>query len=185
MEIAFGSRLKHAWNAFLGNETFGFRYPLGPSSSYRPDRPIFSRGNERSIITSVYNRIALDASSIAIQHARLDEDGRFTEVIDSSLNSCLSLEANLDQTGRAFIQDVVMSVLDEGYNFAESLVCAVGAGVGFMVAMVLFSGVRKRLEDAQPPKCFEGLPITLVAASVTSLSFMGFGGIVENIFAGH
>ena len=65
MEIAFGSRLKHAWNAFLGNETFGFRYPLGPSSSYRPDRPIFSRGNERSIITSVYNRIALDASSIA------------------------------------------------------------------------------------------------------------------------
>lgn len=99
---------------FLGNETFGFRYPLGPSSSYRPDRPIFSRGNERSIITSVYNRIALDASSIAIQHARLDEDGRFTEVIDSSLNSCLSLEANLDQTGRAFIQDVVMSMLDEG-----------------------------------------------------------------------
>ncbi|MFQ7396562.1 MAG: hypothetical protein ACLRNW_01870 [Neglectibacter sp.] len=98
----------------LGNETFGFRYPLGPSSSYRPDRPIFSRGNERSIITSVYNRIALDASSIAIQHARLDEDGRFTEVIDSSLNSCLSLEANLDQTGRAFIQDVVMSMLDEG-----------------------------------------------------------------------
>ena len=114
MEIAFGSRLKHAWNAFLGNETFGFRYPLGPSSSYRPDRPIFSRGNERSIITSVYNRIALDASSIAIQHARLDEDGRFTEVIDSSLNSCLSLEANLDQTGRASIQDVVMSMLDEG-----------------------------------------------------------------------
>ena len=114
MEIAFGSRLKHAWNAFLGNETLGFRYPLGPSSSYRPDRPIFSRGNERSIITSVYNRIALDASSIAIQHARLDEDGRFTEVIDSSLNSCLSLEANLDQTGRAFIQDVVMSMLDEG-----------------------------------------------------------------------
>ena len=113
MEIAFGSRLKHAWNAFLGNETFGFRYPLGPSSSYRPDRPIFSRGNERSIITSVYNRIALDASSIAIQHARLDEDGRFTEVIDSSLNSCLSLEANLDQTGRAFIQDLSLIHISE------------------------------------------------------------------------
>ena len=79
----------------------------------------------------------------------------------------------------------LQAVLDEGYNFAESLVCAVGAGVGFMVAMVLFSGVRKRLEDAQPPKCFEGLPITLVAASVTSLSFMGFGGVIENIFAGH
>lgn len=115
MEIAFGSRLKHAWNAFLGNETFGFRYPLGPSSSYRPDRPIFSRGNERSIITSVYNRIALDASSIAIQHARLDEDGRFTEVIDSSLNSCLVPGRRIwHQTGRAFIQDVVMSMLDEG-----------------------------------------------------------------------
>ena len=114
MEMALGSRLKHAWNAFLGNEFFDYRYSLGPSYSYRPDRPIFSRGNERSIITSVYNRIALDAASIAIQHARLDDDGRFEDVIDSSLNNCLSLEANLDQTGRAFIQDVVMSMLDEG-----------------------------------------------------------------------
>lgn len=114
MEMAFGSRLKHAWNAFLGNEFYDYRYSLGPGYSYRPDRPIFSRGNERSIITAVYNRIALDAASIAIQHARLDGDGRFTEVIDSSLNECLSLEANLDQTGRAFIQDVVMSMLDEG-----------------------------------------------------------------------
>ena len=100
MEIAFGSRLKHAWNAFLGNETFGFRYPLGPSSSYRPDRPIFSRGNERSIITSVYNRIALDAASIGIQHVRLDDDGRFTEVINSSLNGCLTLEAKCDTKSR-------------------------------------------------------------------------------------
>ena len=114
MEMSVGSRLKHAWNAFLGNEFFKYSHSLGPSYSYRPDRPIFSRGNERSIITSVYNRIALDAASIAIQHARLDDDGRFTEVIDSSLNSCLTLEANLDQTGRAFIQDVVMSMLDEG-----------------------------------------------------------------------
>ena len=114
MEMALGSRLKHAWNAFLGNEFFDYRYSLGPSYSYRQDRPIFSRGNERSIITSVYNRIALDAASIAIQHARLDDDGRFEDVIDSSLNNCLSLEANLDQTGRAFIQDVVMSMLDEG-----------------------------------------------------------------------
>ena len=114
MEMALGSRLKHAWNAFLGNEFFDYRYSLGPSYSYRPDRPIFSRGNERSIITSVYNRIALDTASIAIQHARLDDDGRFEDVIDSSLNNCLSLEANLDQTGRAFIQDVVMSMLDEG-----------------------------------------------------------------------
>ena len=90
-----------------------------------------------------------------------------------------------EQDGAAVGYVGCQTVLDEGYNFAESLVCAVGAGVGFMVAMVLFSGVRKRLEDAQPPKCFEGLPITLVAASVTSLSFMGFGGVIENIFAGH
>ena len=69
-----------------------------------------------------------------------------------------------------------------GYGFAEAMVCAVGAGVGFMLAMVMFSGVRKRVEEAQPPKCFEGLPITLVSAAVTSLSFMGFGGIIENIF---
>ena len=85
-------------------------------------------------------------------------------------------------TTNCAVLGVTISVLDEGYNFAESLVCAVGAGVGFMVAMVLFSGVRKRLEDAQPPKCFEGLPITLVSAAVTSLSFMGFGGIIESIF---
>lgn len=114
METSFGSRLKHAWNAFLGNEFRNYQYSLGPSSSYRPDRPIFSRGNERSIITSVYNRIALDAASVSIQHVRLDDDERFTEVIHSDLNNCLSLEANLDQTGRAFVQDVVMSMLDEG-----------------------------------------------------------------------
>ena len=86
MEMSVGSRLKHAWNAFLGNEFFKYSHSLGPSYSYRPDRPIFSRGNERSIITSVYNRIALDAASIGIQHVRLDDDGRFTEVINSSLN---------------------------------------------------------------------------------------------------
>ena len=114
MEVTFGSRLKHAWNAFLGNEFRDYRYSLGPSSFYRPDRPIFSRGNERSIITSVYNRIALDAASVSIQHVRLDDDGRFMETLDSALNNCLSLEANLDQTGRAFVQDVVMSMLDEG-----------------------------------------------------------------------
>lgn len=101
-----------------------------------------------------------------------------------SLYSALGIYLPLITTNCAVL-GVTISVLDEGYNFAESLVCAVGAGVGFMVAMVLFSGVRKRLEDAQPPKCFEGLPITLVAASVTSLSFMGFGGVIENIFAGH
>lgn len=112
--MTFGSRLKHAWNAFIGGGPPGFQYSLGRSYSYRPDRPIFTRGNERSIVTSVYNRIALDASSIAIQHVRLDENDRFMEVMDSSLNDCLSLAANPDQTGRAFIQDVVMSMLDEG-----------------------------------------------------------------------
>ena len=85
-------------------------------------------------------------------------------------------------TTNCTILGVTILNIDNGYDFAESIVCAAGAGIGFLVAMVLFSGVRKRLEDAQPPKCFEGLPITLVAAAVTSLSFMGFGGIVESIF---
>ena len=106
--------MKHAWNVFTAKEDFRPRWDLGPSYSYRPDRPIFSRGNERSIITSVYNRIALDVAAITIQHVRLDDDGRFTSLVKGSLNDCLSLEANLDQTGRAFIQDVVQSMLDEG-----------------------------------------------------------------------
>ena len=115
MELSFGSRLKHAWNAFTGNEQFITRYTTGPSYSYRPDRPLFSRGNERSIVTSVYNRIALDVAAVTIQHIRLDDDGRFIDVMaDSSLNNRLGLEANLDQTGRSFIQDVVISMLDEG-----------------------------------------------------------------------
>lgn len=115
MEMSFGSRLRHAWNAFTGNEFYRPQYDIGSSYSYRPDRPIFSRGNERSIVTSVYNRIALDVASISIQHVRLDDDGRFTDVMEhSGLNNCLGLEANLDQTGRAFIQDVVISMLDEG-----------------------------------------------------------------------
>ena len=80
------------------------------------------------------------------------------------------------------ILGVTILNIDNGYNFAEALVCAAGAGIGFLLAMVLFSGVRSRLEEAKPPKCFEGLPITLVAASMVSLSFMGFGGIIEAIF---
>lgn len=114
MEFTFGSRLKHAWNAFLRREPASYYQGLGPGSSYRPDRPRFSRGNERSIVTSVYNRIALDAAAITIQHVRLDEDGRFLSVKDDGLNTCLTLEANIDQTARAFMQDVVMSMLDEG-----------------------------------------------------------------------
>lgn len=114
MEMSLGARLKHAWNVFTANEFVKPRWDIGPSYHYRPDRPIFSRGNERSIITSVYNRIALDVAAITIQHVRLDDEGRFTSVMNTSLNSCLSLEANLDQTGRAFIQDIVQSMLDEG-----------------------------------------------------------------------
>ena len=114
MEMSLGARLKHAWNVFKANEFVKPRWDIGPSYHYRPDRPIFSRGNERSIITSVYNRIALDVAAITIQHVRLDDEGRFTSVMNSTLNDCLSLEANLDQTGRAFIQDIVQSMLDEG-----------------------------------------------------------------------
>lgn len=114
MEIAFGSRLKHAWNAFTGRDPTRYYRDVGIGYSYRPDRPRLSRGNERSIVTSVYNRIALDAAAISIQHVRLDENERFLEVIPSGLNRCLNLEANIDQTGRSFIQDIVMSMLDEG-----------------------------------------------------------------------
>lgn len=114
MELSLGSRLKHAFNAFMNRApTKEYSY-FGNSYSYRPDRPRLTRGNERSIVTSVYNRIALDASSINIKHCKLDENDRLLSVIKSNLNSCLNLEANIDQTGRAFIQDVVMSMLDEG-----------------------------------------------------------------------
>ena len=115
MEIAIGSRLKHAWNAFVNNRDPTVYYrDTGPGYSYRPDRPRLTRGNERSIVTSVYNRIALDVASINIQHCKLDDDGRYLRTIDSSLNRCLNLTANLDQTGRAFVQDTVMSMLDDG-----------------------------------------------------------------------
>lgn len=115
MEFTLSSRFKNAWNVLIGNRDPTIQYnQVGPGYSYRPDRPRMTRGNERSIVTSIYNRIALDASSIQIQHCKLDENGRYLSIINSKLNSCLNLEANLDQTGRAFIQDVVMSMLDEG-----------------------------------------------------------------------
>lgn len=107
-------RLQHGWNAFMGRDPT-IRYPyVGSSYTVRPDRVRFSRGNERSIVTSVYNRVALDVAAISINHCRLDENGRFTEIIESGLNNCLNLEANLDQTGRALIQDIVISMFDEG-----------------------------------------------------------------------
>lgn len=114
MEMTLGSRLKHAWNAFTGRDPTPTRWDYGSSSTYRPDRPRLTRGNERSIVTSIFNRIALDTAAINIQHCKLDEDDRFVEVIDSHLNKCLNLEANLDQTGRSFIQEVVLSMIDEG-----------------------------------------------------------------------
>ena len=118
MELPFSefrSRVKNGWNAFIMNkDPTRNGYGIGTSYSYRPDRPRFSRGNERSIITAIFNRIALDVSSIDIRHCELDDNGRFKTIRNSGLNDCLTLEANLDQTGRAFIQDVVMSMLDEG-----------------------------------------------------------------------
>lgn len=114
MDESLGSRLKHAWNAFLNRDPTSYYRDIGASYSYRPDRPRFSRGNERSIVTSVYNRIALDVAAINIQHVKMDENGRFLHAIDSGLNNCLTMEANIDQSGRALIQDAVMSMLDEG-----------------------------------------------------------------------
>lgn len=112
--MGLSDRLQHAWNAFMNRDPTSTYRDIGSSYYYRPDRPRFTRGNERTIVTSIYNRIALDVSSVDIRHVRLDENGRFKEVIDSGLNNCLSIDANIDQTGRAFIQDVVMSMLDEG-----------------------------------------------------------------------
>ena len=114
MELNFGSWLKHKWNAFLDRNPYSYRADVGPGYTYRLDRPRMSRGNERSIITSVFNRVALDVSAINIKHVRLDENRRYTETIDSSLNYCFDVEANVDQTGRAFFQDVVVSMMDEG-----------------------------------------------------------------------
>ena len=114
MNESFGSRLKHAWNAFMNRSPTYRTADYGASYSYRPDRPRLTRGNERSIVTSVYNRIAMDVAAIPIQHVRLDANGHFLSAMDSGLNRCLTLEANLDQTGRGFVQDIAMSMMDEG-----------------------------------------------------------------------
>lgn len=110
----FIDRLRHSWNAFMNRDPTYDSRSIGPGYSNRPDRPRFTRGNERSVVTAIFNRIALDVSSININHCRIDSNGRFIEKIDSTLNKCLNLEANIDQTGRAFTQDIVMSMLDEG-----------------------------------------------------------------------
>lgn len=118
MESTFTSRLKRAWNAFTKNRDpteYNVQHQnTGMGYVYRPDRVRFSRGNERSIVTSVYNRIAMDVAAISIKHCRVDKNGRYIEDIKSGLNDCLTVEANIDQTGRSFIQDVVMSMFDEG-----------------------------------------------------------------------
>lgn len=109
------NRLKHAWNVFFNKDpTNPELVDTGPGFYYRPDRVHFAYSNSKSIVTSVYNRIAVDAAAITIEHVKLDENGRFLEVIDSGLNNCLNLEANIDQTGRNLIQDTVISMLDEG-----------------------------------------------------------------------
>lgn len=113
--MAFINRLQHAWNAFISSRdpTYGYSYH-GAGYTHRPDRPRLSRGNERSIIAGITNRIALDVAAINIQHCRLDEQGRLKEVLKTGLNNCLNVEANIDQSGRAFIHDTVLSMLDEG-----------------------------------------------------------------------
>lgn len=114
MEQSLGSRLRHAWNAFRNRDPT-VNYEDGGASYYRrPDRIHLTRGNERSLVTSVYNRIALDVAAIGIKHCKVDKNGRYLYDMKSELNNCLNLSANEDQTGRAFIQDVVMSMLDEG-----------------------------------------------------------------------
>lgn len=111
---SFGERLKNSWNAFLGRDPTV--YPVyGTSYSYKPDRTRLSYGNEKSIVTAIYNRIAIDVSLVDIHHVRLDDDGNFKEIIDSNLNNVLSVQSNLDQTSRNFIMDVVISMFDEGY----------------------------------------------------------------------
>ena len=115
MENTIGSRLKHAWNAFTNKDPTPYYSSYGGGrSSNRPDRPRMHGGNERSIVTSVYNRIAMDAAAVSIRHIRTDDNNQFLETINSGLNTCFNLEANIDQTGRLFLQDAVMSMLDEG-----------------------------------------------------------------------
>ena len=112
--MSFSERLQHAWNIFTNRDPTGLSSVGGPTSSYRPDRPIPTMGKNQTIINSIINRIAMDIATININHVRVDDNNRFLDIIDSGLNECLSLSANLDQTSMAFIQDVVISMLDEG-----------------------------------------------------------------------
>lgn len=114
MELTFGERIKNAWNAFVNREPIISRSGYNYGTYSRPDRVRLTRGNERSIVTSVLNRIAMDIAAINIKHCKVDEEGRFKEEINSTLNNCLTLEANIDQSSRALIQDIVLTMFDEG-----------------------------------------------------------------------
>lgn len=130
------TRLQHGFNAFLNRDPTRYTYAdIGPGYSNRPDRVRFSRGNERSIVTAIYNRIALDAASMTLRHCRVDENGQVTEIINSGLHNCLNTEANIDQTGRAFLHDLFMSMLDEGCVSAVPIdtTTKLGDGVAFDV----------------------------------------------------
>ena len=111
---SFAERLQHGWNAFINADSRYSYRDYGYESGLRNDRMQFTRSNKQSIVSSIYNQIAKDCAAIPLIHARVDENGRFVEAIKSGLNECLSVEANIDQTGRAFIQDAVQSMLDEG-----------------------------------------------------------------------
>jgi hypothetical protein len=113
-KYTIGSRFKHAWNAFLNRDPTPRYNDFGSTYTMRPDRVRFTRGNEKTIVTSIYNKVALDVADLNIRHVRLDKDNRYIEDIESGLHNCLNLEANIDQTGRALIQDIVMSMFDEG-----------------------------------------------------------------------
>ncbi len=115
MQISVGSRLRHAWNAFLNRDPTLYDYNImGRSSNFKPDRTRLRYSNERSIIASIYNRIAIDVAALSFQHVRLDQNGRYLETISSNLNECLTIEANIDQSGRALILDTALSLFDEG-----------------------------------------------------------------------
>lgn len=114
MEFTFGERLRNAWNAFQNRKQYPSENNYGYGSYIRPDRTRLTRGNDRSIMTSVLNRIALDVASIEFKHCKMDENGRYNKEVNSTLNSCLNLEANIDQTSKALIQDIVLTMFDKG-----------------------------------------------------------------------
>lgn len=112
--MSIASRFKNAWNTFFNRDPTDYRQDVGMTFSFRPDRIRLTRGNERSIVTAIFNRMAVDAADIEIKHVRLDKEGQYLHDENSTLNDCFNLEANKDQTGRAFRQDIYMSMFDEG-----------------------------------------------------------------------